>query len=434
MMFKFLSAARKELLLLLRDRAGLAVLFIMPMALIILMSLFQEIGWGTVVMESRIKILFVNNDRDTLGMNIEKGLRSSSYFMLIDSIKSKRVTKESAREAVKNGDYLIAIVIPDGVTRSIRTNVRIMVTNTLAGFGLYKQQMVGNLSLKRNDTITILFDPTIKSSFKSAVVSSIREYNYRIENEMMFSIFNQEIARQFPMYKPPKIDYKEAMTFKEEFPSFRQVEKMPNTVQHNVPAWTIFAMFFIVIPLTSSLIKEREEGSLFRLLSMPVSYIELMLAKCSVYFFICMIQCALMILSGMFFLPLFHIPRLEIGDQFFPLFLIATSTALAALGFGLMIGTVATTHQQAAAFGSVSIVILGAMGGIWVPIFLMPQIMQQVASFSPLNWSLHGFYSIFIRGGSFIHILPQTLKLLLFFLITVLISFIYRQIKSPIKK
>lgn len=433
-MFKFLSAARKELLLLLRDRAGLAVLFIMPMALIILMSLFQEIGWGTVVMESRIKILFVNNDRDTLGMNIEKGLRSSSYFMLIDSIKSKRVTKESAREAVKNGDYLIAIVIPDGVTRSIRTNVRIMVTNTLAGFGLYKQQMVGNLSLKRNDTITILFDPTIKSSFKSAVVSSIREYNYRIENEMMFSIFNQEIARQFPMYKPPKIDYKEAMTFKEEFPSFRQVEKMPNTVQHNVPAWTIFAMFFIVIPLTSSLIKEREEGSLFRLLSMPVSYIELMLAKCSVYFFICMIQCALMILSGMFFLPLFHIPRLEIGDQFFPLFLIATSTALAALGFGLMIGTVATTHQQAAAFGSVSIVILGAMGGIWVPIFLMPQIMQQVASFSPLNWSLHGFYSIFIRGGSFIHILPQTLKLLLFFLITVLISFIYRQIKSPIKK
>jgi len=433
-MLKFLYACRKELLLLLRDRAGLAVLFIMPMALIILMSLFQEIGWGTLVMESRIKILFVNNDKDTLGLNIEKGLRSSSYFIIIDSINGKPITKEVARDAVKKGNYLIAVVIPDGVTKSIRTNVRVMVTNTLAGFGMYKQGITNNLSFKQTDTVTILFDPTIRSSFKSAVVSSIKEYTYRIENEMMFGTFNQEIARQFPMYKPPKIDYREALTFREEFPSYRLVEKMPNTVQHNVPAWTIFAMFFIVIPLTGSLIKEREEGSLFRLLSMPVSYAELMLAKCAVYFLVCLLQCALMILSGMYILPLFHIPMLEIGNQFFPILVISISTALAALGFGLMIGTVATTNQQAAAFGSVSIVILGAMGGIWVPIFLMPDIMQQIASYSPLNWALHGFYSIFLRGGGVIHILPQTLKLLLFFVVTVLFSIIYRQIKSPIKK
>jgi ABC-2 type transport system permease protein len=432
--FKFFCAVRKETLLLLRDRAGIAILFLMPMFLVILMSLLQELGWNTFVKEPKVNVVFVDNDRDTLGIKIRDGLIKSNYFTIIDTLDGRPVTQGMASEAVKKGDYLIAIVIPKGVTKSIRTNVRIMVAKTLAGFGLFNPGMIRDIPFTGVDTVTLFFDPTIRSSFKNSIVSSIKEYNYKIETEMVFRTFNQEIARQFPAFKPPPINYKEAVEFREVFPTYKPKESTPNTVQHNVPAWTIFAMFFIVIPLTSSMIKEREEGSLVRLLSMPVTYMNLLLAKSTVYLIVCLIQCTLMILAGIYVLPLFHVPTLVIGGQLIPLIVISIATALAALGYGIMVGTLTTTQQQAAGFGSVSIIILAAMGGIWVPIYLMPEVMRHVATFSPFNWAITGFYSIFLRGGSFVNILPESFKLIAFFLGTVLITFVYRKYKSPIKR
>ena len=191
-------------------------------------------------------------------------------------------------------------------------------------------------------------------------------------------------------------------------------------------------MFFIIIPLTGSMIKEREEGSLARLMSMPVSYIHLLLAKVTVYFFVCLVQSFLMIFSGIFILPLFHIPMLVIGNHIIALTLMTIATALAALGYGLLVGTIANTHQQAAAFGAVSIIILAAIGGVWVPVYLMPNVMRHVAMISPLNWGMTGFYNIFLRQGGLITIMIPALKLVAFFLGSVLIIYIYRKIKSPL--
>ena len=191
-------------------------------------------------------------------------------------------------------------------------------------------------------------------------------------------------------------------------------------------------MFFIIIPLTGSIIKEREEGSLARLMSMPVSYIELLLAKVTVFFFVCMVQAFLMIFSGVYIIPLFGIPMLVIGNHVIALILMSIVTALAALGYGLLVGTIATTHQQAAAFGAVSIIILAAIGGIWVPVYLMPNVMRNVAVISPLNWGITGFYNIFLRQGGLITIVPSAIKLLAFFLTSVLFAYLYRKIKSPL--
>jgi ABC-2 type transport system permease protein len=433
-MFKFISAVKKEFLLLIRDKAGIIILFLMPMVMIVIMSLLQEVGWNAIASEPKVAMLFVNNDADSLGINMEKGLRSSGFFDVYDSLNHKPLTAESARESVKKGNYLIAIVVPKGVTKSMRANVRVAVAKTLAGFGLFNPNLINDIMVKGADTVIMYFDPTIRKAFMNAVVSSIKEFNYKSETGMVFRSFNAEMAKQFPAYKPADIEYKESLQFKEVFPNYKQQEAIPTTVQHNVPAWAIFAMFFIIIPLTGSMIKEREEGSLSRLMSMPVSYMELLLSKVTVYFFVCLVQSVLMILSGIFILPLFNIPMLVIGDHMIAILMMTIVTALAALGYGILVGTVATTHQQAAAFGAVSIIILAAVGGIWVPVYLMPQVMRHVAVYSPLNWGITGFYNIFLRQGGLITILPSSIKLVSFFLVSVFFSYIYWKIRSPLNK
>ena len=53
----------------------------------------------------------------------------------------------------------------------------------------------------------------------------------------------------------------------------------PNATQHNIPAWTIFAMFFIVISLGSNVVREKLNGSFIRLKTLPTNYITALVSK-----------------------------------------------------------------------------------------------------------------------------------------------------------
>jgi ABC-2 type transport system permease protein len=432
MIFKYFSAFRKEWLILVRDVAGLIVLFLMPMILVVILAVVQEFGWKDISKDPKVPILFVDNDHDSLAAKIERGLISSHFFQPLKSIEGVPVNEETARDLVRKGKYQLAIVIPEGSTQRVQKKISFMIMKLMSGLKMGEMNPFSDMQYKDSVNIQMFLDPAIKPSFKNAVISSIKEHSLKVESQMIFQIFDEELGKMFPYFRMPELQYSETVMFTETFPSGKKEDLMPNTTQHNVPAWTIFAMFFIVIPLTSSIIKEREEGSLIRLLTMPVSYFTVFMAKIGVYLIVCLIQFALMVLAGIFLLPLFGIPALETGGKFIELTLMAITTSLAALGFGIAVGTIARTHQQAAAFGSVSVVILAALGGLWVPTYLMPETMRFIATLSPLNWAHTGFYDIYLRGGSMQEILPEILKLMAFFTVMITIAGLYRKWKPPI--
>lgn len=431
-MFKYFSACRKESLILVRDLAGLIMLFVMPMIMVMILAMVQEKGWGAIAKDPSIPVLLVDEDQDTLGAKIREGLKNSNIFKIYTTIDGKQLTREIAREQVAKGIYNVAVIIPKESTRKIRHKVQVMVTQIVSGI----MMPVDNpfLDIQANDSIniSIFFDPGIKGTFKYAFMSTMKEYSMFIESSMIFSSFNTELKKMFPQYVPPKMDYKESVYFSEIFPAGKDETTLPSTTQHNVPAWAIFAMFFIVIPMTGSMIKEREEGSMIRLYTMPVSYLSIFMAKVSVYAVVCIIQFILMLLAGRFVLPLTGVPPLTIGSNYFGIFVMMLVSSLAALGFSIAVGTIARTNQQAAAFGVVSVVVLTALGGLWVPVYMMPEVMRNVALWSPLNWAHVGFIDLFLRHYTIIDILPQILKLLGFFAVSIAIALFYRKVNSPL--
>jgi ABC-2 type transport system permease protein len=197
---------------------------------------------------------------------------------------------------------------------------------------------------------------------------------------------------------------------------------MPNAVQQNVPAWALFGMFFIVVPLSGNLIRERQEGTLQRLLSIPVSSGSLLAGKLLAYVAVCLVQFALMLLVGKTLLPLFGTPVLELGDQLPAVAFLALCAALAAAGYGLLIGTLVRSYEQASMFGAVSVVVAAALGGIMVPVYVMPKAMQALSILSPLGWGLEGFLEIFVRRAGFLDIIDNALSLLAFFTLTLAIA------------
>jgi ABC-2 type transport system permease protein len=187
---------------------------------------------------------------------------------------------------------------------------------------------------------------------------------------------------------------------------------VPSSVQQNAPAWTLLAMFFLTVPLSVSFIKEREQGSLFRLQTMAVPGWVVLGGKAVPYFIINQMQLILILAVSVYVLPLLGGDRLAVGDAPLALAILGASASMAAIGFGIAVAMFARTVEQAASFSSATIMILAALGGILAPKAVMPLLMQQLAVISPLSWGVDGFQDVLVRGGGVADILPEVAGLL----------------------
>jgi len=68
------------------------------------------------------------------------------------------------------------------------------------------------------------------------------------------------------------------------------------------------------------------------------------------------------------------------------------------------------------------VVIAAAIGGVMVPVYVMPTAMQTLSQISPLAWGLNGFVELFVRGGDLRSIVPNIAALLGFFISTSLVA------------
>jgi ABC-2 type transport system permease protein len=413
----------KDILVILRDRSGLAMLFIMPMALVLIMTSLQNNTFKA-LNESGIKLILLNKDRDSLGTAIEREINESNFFLVHYELNGHIPDENSVKEAVASGKYQIGMVIPENATQIIRNRVKNNVTRIFSG---------DTAIISGGDSVLIMLyvDPATKNSLRSTLQGSIREYSARVESRIVLNELTREInSRMMMPVMNLNLIKQETVFYHEEYVARDNRTIIPNAVQHNVPAWTLFAMFFIVIPFASAMIKEREDGSLARLLTMPCSYTTILISKILVYMVICMLQFALIIIMGVYLFPFIGLSSLDIDNRLLNLVVVAAAAAMAAIGYGITVGTIAKTHQQAAIFASISVVILAAIGGIWVPVFVMPPFLRELSIISPLNWGLNGFYDILVRNSSLGQVLQYVVYLLIFSLTCLIFASWYQKLKK----
>jgi ABC-2 type transport system permease protein len=96
--------------------------------------------------------------------------------------------------------------------------------------------------------------------------------------------------------------------------------------------------------------------------------------------------------------------------------------SVGALGYALLIATVAKTADQATILGGAGSILLAGIGGIMVPKFIMPLAMQQWTVISPMSWGLDGFLQILLREGSAVSVWPYAVALVLFGIVALAIA------------
>lgn len=172
----------------------------------------------------------------------------------------------------------------------------------------------------------------------------------------------------------------------------------PNAVQHNVPAWALFGVFFIAQQLAMSIFEERRLGTDRRLLVTPVPRSALLLGKLLPFLLVNLLQVAAMFAGGVLILPLLGAPRLSLGSPA-ALLALTLGASLSATGLGLLLASLARTNEQLGGMGSLLVLTMAALGGVMVPRAVMPSAMQTLGLATPHAWALSGYQSVLVGGA-----------------------------------
>ena len=443
-MFNVLIAViQKEFLLLLRDKAGLLVLFVMPAVLVVVITLVQENALKTIG-ESDTRILLLDDDDEALGRKITDALEASDGVVVTRTVNGRVPSREQALNLVAQGAFQLCLIIPSNMTEKVRTLARQSALESISG---KKAKSYGDAdAIGSRLTIEVFFDPTVLGGFRSAVRNMLALMVFRMEvGEKMTALadvlpahIDQTLADALKpaadfLPEVPQTDLKlqwsdEALLRIESKDALAGSRlKLPTSVQQNVPAWSLFGIFFIVLPLAGAFIQERINGTHIRLLAMPVGYLTLVAGRIIAYTGVCLVQCTLIGCIGKWILPLWGTPPLEMGGDPAALGVMAASAIFAATGYGILLGTVVNSFEQAAMFGPISIVIAAALGGVMVPVYAMPTFMQTISVVSPLAWGLNGTLDVFVRGGGLADVLPEAASLGAFFIGCVIFAWLWQR-------
>ncbi|MDD2829454.1 MAG: ABC transporter permease [Sulfuricurvum sp.] len=365
-MRKIVAGILKEFWLLKRDVHALLVLFVMPAAFILIMSLAMRDAFSE-HSAVHIKAIMVDEENSTASREM------IAQFAHIEGFEwSVNPQSSELSHTMMERDVLISVVVKKGFEKTLLSN--------------------GDVA----KCVTVLVDPKatpmVRMLFESAIAGSVAK----------ISMINQMSALNPWMTSEEKgTALRDRQWFEEQFfQGEKRGSLQPTSVQQSVPAWLIFSMFFIIIPISHTFVNERRLGTLARLAVMNVSITSLLVSKFIPYFLINQIQFFLMLMVGIYLVPILGGDALIVGDVWGGLIVVSIVLSFATITYALAIASIVRTTDQAVSIGGLLNIIFAALGGIMIPLFVMPDFMQNLAIISPMSWALKAFLALFLHQVS----------------------------------
>ncbi|HTI07832.1 MAG TPA: ABC transporter permease [Puia sp.] len=413
-MYKLWATIVKDVRILYRDKVGLTFMFAMPIILVLVITSIQNSTFN-LVNKNKVSLIICNKDTGAVSNQLIQTIDQIGMFRLLQV--SGDQSEKAITDRMHAKDALLAIVIPPDFSFQLNAKAKKVAGQALNSFGLegdtLHTKVAGSV-----DPLSLYYHPILQESFRQSIQGAIYSALQLVESKQVLkSLYFAINEKQLPdSLEKELLNNRIGIT---EIPVLRDGSGIvPNASQHNVPAWTIFAMFFVVISLGGSIVREKSSGSFIRLKTLPTNYLVALLSKQITYLGVTLLQAAVIFAMGVWLFPVIGLPVLNLPSDFSGLFVVSFMCGWCAVSYAICVGVFAETQEQANGFGAVSIVILSAVGGLMVPSFAMPGSFRTVLQLSPLHWCLEAYYGLFLEGGKLKDVLTNIIPL---FVIIILI-------------
>lgn len=379
-----------------RDVHGLAALFLMPVVFIIIMSLALKDVYSPAI--KSLPYVVDNRDNGQLALTLLSEWEKRHG--------KPQVSSASWPDEVRSGKLSYALVIEKDFS------------DTLAA-----EQLASKIQAR------LITDPGLESGVFAAnkaelvmIASELRAQALLAATRMAQRSAGADIRGLITTSDVPVTVSAQALVDAERLAAGSR----PTAVQQNVPAWLVFGMFFVVASLANLFLQERQCGALARLASLGVPTSMMIWSKALPYLAINGLQAALMLAVGVWLMPLLGGDALALtGIHWGALTLVLLAVSMAAISLALALASLVRTQAQASAVGPIINILMAAVGGVMVPKFVMPDVMQRLAEFSPMNWGLEGMLAVLLRGSDLVGVLQPTAKLMGFATVMIIIAVLF---------
>ncbi len=157
-----------------------------------------------------------------------------------------------------------------------------------------------------------------------------------------------------------------------------------------------------------AILDEKRRGILARTMTAPLSRGTLIVGKLSGRIMMGLVQAGILIVAGRLILGAF------LGHSVPGMAMMVIATALAAGSIALFWGAVLSKPEQGTAVALVVSLLIGALGGCWWPLEIVPSWLRTVGHISPAAWAMDGFNRLISFGEGVASAAPFALILLLY--------------------
>ena len=396
-----LRIARKDLLLILKDRSALLELLVLPVAFVFVLVALVPLFFPAGEAGAATPLAVVN--RDAGGAMSERLLRELEQN---GGLRPELLAPAEAERLLLDGDIPRLLTIPAGLSADLAAGRRVALTLRLA-----------SANAQRNEAVRVAVAGVARDlSLQHQIIASLEQMGQmQAADPDAAPVFTVErsVAQAESQFENAAV--RPLVAVAQETPrslTEGREEVVFGDVQIGVPGVTVLFVFLTAAATARSIYDERRTGSLRRLLAAPIGRATLLIGKMLPTFLICIVQVVVILGTGALIFPLLGLDRLGLGESPVALVVLVLAVALCSTALGILIAALARTESQ---IGGLSATILWAMaflGGSIVPLFLVSDLLAQIGRYTPHGWANVAFYDVLVRGSDLAGIGQALLALL----------------------
>ena len=374
---------KKDILLFIQDKRSLLMSLLLPIVLIALFGFILKGNTDDGNSLSPIKLLVCDEDVSEI---------SKALISVLDSSENLEVIQFDCAQSldlINRGKYVGVLIFHDGFQDSIELNLPLPLE--------IKYDRAHELELR-------LLQSLITKSLLDTIGSKILSGHVKSNVESMYGKVGPEMLRLIDQLNA-SINLDDLIVLRTSSIVGEKKKISLNLIQA-IAGTAVIMLLFSITTHATSIISEKENGTMNRLLCSPLNPTNILFGKMLSAFFIAICQLSVMIL---FSIGVFNF---DITVNFPAFILLVFATIIAVTGFGFFLAAISNTRQQAENLSTLVIIVMSAIGGSMVPLFMMPEIMEKFALFTVNYWVIQSFYDIYWRLLPFSEILPRIFVLL----------------------
>jgi ABC-type multidrug transport system, permease component len=359
MLKRLISLIRKEFIQIVRDPRTLALTFAMPVVMLLLL------GYAATNDVRNINLAVFDEDQSPASRSLLVAYKEADYFKMAYVVSSE----DEIRALIENNSARAGIIIPPGYGKTIDSGRSAQIAFIIDGS-----------------------DPTVAGTALAAANQIGQSLSTKIMTQRLGNLGLSD-ALQLPIDVRTQVWYNPGLI----------------NAYYMIPALIGMILQFITTILTStSIVRERERGTIEQLIVTPLRSWELVVGKLTPYVLISFMDTLEVLAAGAL---LFNVP---INGSLLLFLALAALFLITTLGIGLLMSTFANTQQEAMLTTMFTILPSIFLSGFFFPLAAMPTWLQAISYAIPLRYFLIIARGIILKGIGFSALWTEILALAIF--------------------